>query len=1487
MARIGFLAPADIRETVDWLASNHKHPMTVYILSSILAAFEPAASATNTNELRKRLSMDNELVSNMRTKLDPANSEWKEPGLKATILLKWTLFLTDTRHRDPPLEHIDGFKTEQLVTQIWNAVQGDSFVYLARIVTSLNKKRGGNTLSTFLTSTIPNLEQDSTEPPAEDFKPLVLETFESLIRLLLTHASSELRKIKQRQEDFLLASARNDRSRYLRNGPTPPSTIPPPAEAEKPRNDIATLLSFIGLLYSSLPPERALQFWGATPKEPITYAEYVEATSGKLPAFLQWVVWSTQSRDVGMTTALYDMLVGLSKGAQCSELSYNFLARGGGEVITGNGLSQQSNSTAPTISLTFVFNTLENWTVLGTSQAPTQQSITQYGWASQPQPIQQLPRQQLALAEKDVLLAQSFLRVLASIAFHSVPVRMAIAAHGQFRAIHNLLALVPLGIPLELKGALFNAIASFCEPGGGQAGVDVCKLVWSLMERLEIINVRSGGTTGVQMFKGVEIELEEVEAAHRLYPATIPFLKLLATLIHTRKRIPLRDQLSGAESTTTIPETLGQPHRLPGIAPFVSFVVNNVFSKISSREYLRPSDRWQTNDLCLCFIERCLASYSLESLVSPVEELQLKGDALIPFLVHPGYEIMKRVLSSTPLLTTLLAYIVDGIEGLDKGLAEEEYYFQTTIIRVLRIVLRSLEIQDIFLDILVPSLSEFDSSPLIGTVHTRSYFTRLDQALTFSAQTVPAIVTYILYPQYPEMPLLSVKILACLASSTNVHNLTAIIDQSADSERILAGYQKAMDVEAFDDVIQAEATLEQHTGAGAPDLETPPEVLPQAIRLAILDFLLANTSPDRPYPNTAHFLLFGGIISDQQIKDPHALGSRRSCVHSILDLLNSGIPKLRGRSHGAESPLVPLFVVLPGLAERCYRVIQQLCEHPKTAEFSMRYLRTRENFFARHLKAIPFKIPSTQDDNSIEVTYKDETRVSSTVDTLSAFLRLRSSVFSLVALELHVLTNKGHNKGVSELLDLLFSHEDGYEDDEGDLVDEPYRTFQEVGQSNLRIIEYLHSLDFDWFDSLTVTPVHIEFLQLNLQACTRFDQYGSEIIDRNVLLVLLATARRALHTKGRLVTPAHIEQLKAETNYILESCAVENHRRQVHDAMVKGYESWRNLLDMALVKCFNYLPQERRENMLFDLLHVLPTILKSPNVQHPTTMLLSEAILSTITKLREDRQHQAIIQSYSGELDTASLPSERLYALLRSTLECVVDSGRNQFVRGNLYATLINYFHLITDGKKRVQEDPLQKHLSLSSLSLSLNKEDFDFGGGKQVALSTRQSSASLVSGSAAIVRNVIEKLVATIARDAIDGTEVWKTVAFMLLDSLVYLCRAEKQSSILTALTRHGILSNFVHGVKESDVRLQGVLKPDPGRHPYVCGSILFTHPFTDDLNALYVYETKMSLLIQISQTRQGAERLLESRVITTLSQCDFLDARPEVDQMFVGKRD
>ncbi|TFY64741.1 hypothetical protein EVJ58_g2418 [Rhodofomes roseus] len=1487
IGRLGFLSPDELRRLVDWLDANPRHPMTFYILPAVLSAFDIVRPDANSGMARKLVVSDRGFMSYMKKKLD-IGTEWKEPGLKASILLKWTLFLAEMRQRNPSLEDVDGFKTEELETQIWNAVQGDCFTYLLRMVARLQKTHSAYPPTSFASNLLAQVEQDpSLELPVDEFKPAILEACELLVRSLVSQASSELRKIKQRQEDLLLAGNRTAQTRGFRSSHAQSSVrfAPGNPEADKPgtspRNDMAVLFSFIGLLYSMLPPERALHFWGggSVPEgRRSTYAETLEASSGKLPAFLNWAVWSTQPRDVDMLMALYDMLGGLATGQQCSELAYNFLARGGGDVVSGNTLASSSSAHVaggPAVSWSAIFGLLDSWVTAGSTprnNQPTQQMAgMQSGFGTSQQwqaPQPQQPPPQLAFTQQDVLLAQAFLRLLATVAIHSVAVRVTISGHARFRAIPTLVSLVPLGIPLELKGSIFETLSAFCEPGAGSAGVEICRSVWILMERMEVINVRVNAGFGnpLSTVKGVEVELEEVEAVYKMYPATIPFLKLLSTLIHTPKSIPMRQRVRDVESIITIPESLGQPYRQPGIGPFSSFVIDNVFSRIGSREYLRPTDRWRTNDLCLCFIERCLASYDLESLLTSADELQPKGDGLLHLAIHPGYDMMKRLLTTSTLQASILSYLVDGLDGLDRGFAEEEYFFKTTIVRVLRIIHRVLDIQDIFLDVFLPMLAELND-PTVGDVPHASYFTRFEQVLSYAPEHVPAVAAYVAYPAYPELMLLSVKILTALASSSSFSQLALLMDRSAESDRILDGFVAIMDCDVLDDVDAAETFAEQSTGAGAPTVDEPSDALLQAIRIAVLDLLIHNAHQNKAYPNIAHWLLFGGSAANQ-IQDPHALGARRSCVHSILDLLNSGVPRLKGRGRERRHTGAPdaLFAILPALAERCYHVIYELCKHPRTSDSTMRYLRTREDFFARHLAAIPFKVPAAEQDPFVEVGYNDGSRVVTSVPNLSAFLKLRSWIMDLIALELHVLVNKGHHKTVAELLELLFGSEGGFVEPGAEAwTGDAFKPFREVGQSHLRMIEFLQSLDFDWSDSLIVQPVELQFLgQLNLQSCVRVNEDGCEIVDRTALLSLLASARRALHAQNQVMRPTHLQQLTAEGIYVLESCAIENHRREVQFAAVSAYEAWRRLLDMTLMKCFNRLPYDRREDMLFDLLHVMPLIMRSTNTQEPTAILLAEAMLSTITKLREDRHHQIILRSAGGDVEAGSLPAERLHALLRSILECIVDNSRIELVRGNLYACLVNYLHLVlsSDGARDVDAPSLD-----SSLLSSTSPDSFPAPDSLAVGFPRSQAEATHISGTLSVLKSVMERLVVVVSRDAIDGTEVWKTVAFMLLDSLVRLARWEKHApTVLQALTRHGFLAGFVGGLKESDLRLQAVLKPDP-----------------DDLNMLYVYEAKMSHLIRMSQSRQGAERLLESRAIPVLADCDYLDARPEADQAFM----
>jgi len=1433
LARLGYLSPHEIQNVVDWLAENPHHAMTYYMLTAILVAFDPVDPQTIGGKIRKTLAMDKDALSFMTKKLNPSVI-WKEPGLKATILLKWALFLTEARLHDPDLEHREGFKTEELENQVWNALQGEAFTYLALAVLQL-ERRQGNISASYINSLVLSVSKEQPRDlPSEEIKAMLLQAFESLVRSLLTHASSELRKLKQRQEDLILANARSDRTKMSHSSTSSNnvrlSATAPDSDKTAPslRSDVTVLYSFIGLLYSALPEERALQFWASGPpfkSNRMTYLEYVEATSGKLPAFLQWAVWSTQTRDIDLSMALYDMLAGLAKGQHCSELAYNFMARGAGEVIPGSMLPSSSTAThyntGPTVSWSVMFGLLDSWaSSQGARLGQVQPSSSNVGSSWKTAALVQ-SHQPPSLGYKDVLLAQSFLRFLSRVVTHSVAVRMAITGHTQFRAIPTLVSLIPLGIPLELKGTLFETLASFCQPGAGIAGVEICKTVWTLMERLEVINVRGGSdgtlTTGsslLQAGKGVEVELEEIEAVYKTYPATIPFLQLLSTLIHTPKCLPLKDRIKDAEPLNTIPDTLGQPYRLAGIGPYVSFVVDNVFSKILNREYLCPSDRWQINDLCLCFIERVLASYNLDSWIGSTDDSHFKTDLIVPLLVHPGYDMMKRLLTNSPLQASILSYIVEGVDGFGKGFAEEEPYFRSTIVRLLRIVLRVLELQDVFIDVLVPLLADFENSPAIDAVHSRSHFTKFDQVLSFGSQCIPSIAAYVAHPAHAELVLLSIKILTLLSASNTFNNLATLIERSNDSERILNGFEQIMNSENMTDVVVAETNADQITGAGAPYVAGTPATLEQAVRLAALQLFVQNTESKRTYPNVAHFLLFGGTNGEQRIQDPHALGSRKTCIHAIIDLLNIGVPSLKDkdktRDQNQPSHGDPLFVSVPGLAERCYQVVYQLCAHSHTSEFMMRYLRTRESFFARQLAVIPFQVPEAAEDLSVQVIYVDGSRVATTVSALTSFLRLRSWIFDLVALELHVLTTRGHYKGVMELLGILFGNYGDPLDESTNWRGDATHSFPNFGQSHMRIIEFLQFLDFDWLDSLIAKPTDLQFLgRLNLHSCIRVDAVGCDVVDRAAVMALMANTKRDLHTQGNIVTATQAEQLTTEMTYILESFAIENRRRGICHARSTSYEAWRRLLDMALTKCFTQLPHDRRENMLFHLLHALSTTISSANIEESTAVLLSETILSSITKLREDRRHQIIIQSVGGDANAGSLPAERLYALLRSILECILDTNRIDLVRGNLYASLINYLHLIS---------------STDVVSLAVSEDNVlpVPGPREQLYLSNSRpfsamelsnpSSSSLEAGALVEIKHSIARFVAIISRDAIDGTEVWKTIAFMLLDSLVRLCRTETHQVVLTALVRHGILLNFVRSVKESDLRLRCVLKPDPG---------------------------------------------------------------------------
>jgi nuclear pore complex protein Nup205 len=424
---------------------------------------------------------------------------------------------------------------------------------------------------------------------------------------------------------------------------------------------------------------------------------------------------------------------------------------------------------------------------------------------------------------------------------------------------------------------------------------------------------------------------------------------------------------------------------------------------------------------------------------------------------------------------------------------------------------------------------------------------------------------------------------------------------------------------------------------------------------------------------------------------------------------------------------------------------------------------------------------------------------------------MRSWLLESIALELHLLTDEQQYPRAARLLDILYGSIDTNADRGGeDGMDDQFFAGGEVqiqaftpGQSLMRILEIFQSFDLIWQDA-TVSQEDVTlyfFASLDYSSCLRVAESGAEIIDRDALINLLSNLRQSRQDSDALAADAQV-QLSKEVRYLLESCVRENNRREIEHAKSMGFEAWRRVINISLSKCFDRLPIDGREGILFDLLQEVPPVIRRPSLGIASATLLSEVTVMLITKLREDRSQRILVQSLTEENDSTatSLPEDRSHKLLSSLVECVFTPGMPEVVRGNLYASIINHLQLVQTIAKTRRRDSLV-HDDLEEEPL--------FGSSTDM-----QAYSSLEIGCINIVNTQAERLIPVICRDAIDGSEVWKTVAFTLLDSLVRLSRIQRQHRILHLLARGGYLSNFCVGFKEADEDLQAVLNPEPGTH-------------------------------------------------------------------------
>ncbi len=965
------------------------------------------------------------------------------------------------------------------------------------------------------------------------------------------------------------------------------------------------------------------------------------------------------------------------------------------------------------------------------------------------------------IPEEEEALLLAFIHLLRNVVFYSATARAALYENASYLAIRRIFAMCIGQVDLRLKAALFDTLAAFAKPDHSHSA-HIHADLWALLNSTDVL-----GTGQIAMRTPLQIStsgalyaLEHTETAERNYASTCSLVNFLAVLL---------------------------PGQIGAVDDYVLFVVEKVFLQAATREYNRLSDRWKVTSACLGFLQKCLDGFRVEEL--------LTGSKVEPQLAaHAGFLIAKQLFTGSPLTKELFTILSTGFETLN---AARTPLLTTCIKQALKTARRAFEVQDLFLQVLLPGLAESNQdSSRIGSL---ARYAPLDQQLLHSHQTVVEIALYI-NSTSDAVALLSTQVLGQIASSQSfaaldrfttaggrrhMSRLVGLLEMTEETARMRSGY------------------LERLGSAETVSIEDESEDDGRqiSIRLAILDLLIKHVS-SKP-PSISHLLLGYDIsTTSQAIPDPDAAGTSPGVLHGILSLLNV-----------QDNSFQTLITQNPLVAERCFHLLVKLCNEPWSSASTLRYLRTREDFCATRLAALPFA-PTARADGQGDAVYSTGLRVPTTIGAAVASLRMKADLLSLVALELHTLTSGDMLHLATPMLNLLLDAE------------------EDVG---VRLLDLLSSFDFEWHDSRDTQSLSLDILaSLDLGFAKRVDAAtGDREYDLSKGAALLNVARIELQNKGALRDPTQQQLFEKEAGSVLRWFASQNAQRAVLVGRRAALRSWKHCLDIILTRCSSLLRGEDRLGVLFDLLAaLLPRITSGSDAS--SIDLFTGSILALITALRARPEDQ---------YDT--LPADRLLATLRSLVAAIIQPGTSALARGNLYSALISFLQLLRHSA-HIGDDGSDDNASVSALS---------------VAPSGLQGSSAVFLRSRSVLLEKAEKLIVVVARDALDAADIWKTVAFTLLDRLHSLeSSRSRPSKMLSVLQKNGFLKSMVGALRDLDLPLQDALRPDPS-----------------SLNAIYVYEAIMSFFIRLGGDRAGAEALVEARALEHLASSDFLASLPE----------
>lgn len=1008
-------------------------------------------------------------------------------------------------------------------------------------------------LRQWLQKKAPSLLPHST-PFSDHFQILLMEHLENFIDAIITNMPGTLRRLRVNEDQQRLRLLDVD-----------------PLQQEL---DLEKLILIISCTFEGR-PDAAKGFWS----DP----------DSNLFGFLQW---STKRLTTPRTCASTEMVLSLSQGEENATSAHQFLLN---ESTTSVGKIRKSNS----LNWFQILQDLRHFaSEVREPSAPPPRLTARTGKSR---------TEQTSGEPETYNMLQSYLRLTAQLAGHSPVARSWLLTQTTYPVLELLFLWCSSSIPSRLRACAFDVMRGLLT----EKTPELSGNLWQLLDQWIFGGAHTPSSfpkttpspptplrTPGAVFEMICEGFEEANA----------FVALLDALMSP---YPGHEMINDA---LPFPEHLGSAYRMPGVEPYIDFVLGRVFSAtlpqiqdVFQQRLLRQT--------CLGFVVTCLSSFNGNLVVfantsNVAVDVAISATSLSAYArLHPFSRVMDWLFNDK-VLRELFATARQEVEEVAKVSSSSSLVVGLLgSIETMNIV---LEMQYTYLDIVRPLIQRTDSNR--GTAVANTALASFEDAVLDNFE----LTVYLgLYSTTEHLNLItaSLGLLEKLATSSKLRTaqskILSVYDIKGESERVAKSMTFQM---SFDD-------RELAIGPGSPGY---------LIKERILGFLKRCLGVLADRPNVAHlFLGFSCTRDSIEVSPGSDFANNKALFHSILNII--------GEFPDATDGVLQSWLL--NIKSLGLEVLQSLWESSLSTVYTMTELRACGFLFDQLASTFIIDPNTPFDGRSIS---DPQFLTTSSASCYEDFLHRRSILLEYVAMEIRVVAKNRAPTLKARILSALLGTTVTLN---GDQVPNP------------SVLDLFDFADLELVEDLPQPTLQF-CSDLDFAVCTKSGPGLIPLYDLRSIEQLLFLRQRELEKGGKTSTDKE-ESLHSEFIHILEYARAHNSRVSLLHRRLVTLTAWTRLL--ILIIEIGDLEAELKTKLI---LHTLQLVL--PKLDRFIDEGSKEAIeLATLSKTL--LFHIDPISSSNGKGHEGDVACDRFSPLFRIALRGISSPTAASELREILY----------------------------------------------------------------------------------------------------------------------------------------------------------------------------------------------------------------------------